>query len=279
MQIRFTKMQGLGNDFVVLDACSYGANIISSAPQIAKMADRHFGVGFDQLLVIEPANKLGVDFNYRVFNADGSEAGQSGNGARCVAKYVVTHGLTAKRELIFSIQGHQVKMRFEDDQQITVVIGKPITDPAKIPFKTFKEALRYALELEDSIVEIGAVSVGNPHAVLLVNDIATAQVATLGPMIENHPLFPARVNVNFMQVVDRNTIKLRVYERGTGETLACGSGACASVVVGRLWNLLDQKVTVKFPAGDLIVSWENREAPVLLTGPAEEVFSGELLLQ
>lgn len=279
MHVRFTKMQGLGNDFVVLDVCRYGTTIIPNSKQIRQMADRHFGIGFDQLLIIEPSNQSEIDFNYRVFNADGSEAGQSGNGARCVAKYVFTTGLTQKHDLIFTIKARQVKMHLEEDGQVTVDVGKPITNPQQIPFDTYKEALSYGLELENSIVEIGAISVGNPHAVLLVEDIATAPVATIGPMIENHVLFPERVNVNFMQVLDRNTIKLRVYERGTGETLACGSGACASVAVGRLWNLLDEKVTVEFPAGKLMITWNDRTDSIFMTGPAEEVFIGDWLVR
>lgn len=273
MQINFTKMQGLGNDFVVIDTCSKSLPL-PSADDIKQMADRHFGIGFDQLLIIEPSKQPGIDFIYRVFNADGSEAGQSGNGARCVAKYVYDKGLTAKRELVFSIKGRIVKMYLEADGLVTVDVGRPITEPQQIPALFEKEALRYQLPIEHSIIEIGAVSVGNPHAVFLVDDVKITPVDKLGSLIEKHPMFPERVNANFMQIVDRKTIILRVYERGTGETLACGSGACASVVIGRLWGLLDEKVTVKFITGDLTISWQDTKSSIFMTGPAFEVFTG-----
>lgn len=273
MRIPFTKMQGLGNDFVIINAIEQPISF--TAAQIRWLADRHFGIGCDHLLLLETPQQAKVDFVYRIFNADGLEAEVSGNGTRCVAKYVYAHGLTHKHDITVGTRSRLMHLHLEDDGQVTVEIGKPETNPQKIPFLTAAAALRYPLDLGNAVVEIGAVSVGNPHAVVLVDAIATAPVATMGAAIGKHPQFPEGVNVNFMEVVDRNTVKLRVFERGVGETLACGSGACASVVVGRLWNLLNEKVTVKFTSGDLVISWQDVNGPVFMTGPAVEVFTGE----
>lgn len=274
MRYHFTKMQGLGNDFAVIDFCSGDIKRFPTPGQIKRMSSRHFGIGFDQLLVIEPSKLAGIDFLYHVFNADGSSAGQSGNGVRCVAKYVYLKGLTQKRDLVLSIKSRLVTVRLEDDEQITVNLGKPITEPKQIPFVAKQASLRYQLPLDNIRIEIGAISVGNPHAVLLVGNVKSAPVDSLGPKIEKHLFFPEKANVDFMEIVDRKTIKLRVFERGTGETMSCGSGASASVVMGRLWGLLDERVTVQFPSGDLIIEWKDKDSSIFLTGPAEMVFEG-----
>lgn len=273
MTIHFTKMQGLGNDFVVIDATKKPFQL--SAQQIKKMADRHLGVGFDQLLIIEPSTNAKVDFNYRIYNADGSEAGQCGNGARCIGKYIIEHELSQKHELTVATIKDQLQIRFEKDGQISVNMGIPNFDPKKIPFNTPHEALRYTLPVNNEQIEIGAMSIGNPHAVIEVTNINTAPVEKLGPLIEKHPQFPQRVNVGFMQIINPQKIRLRVYERGAGETLACGSGACAAVAIGRLWKKLDEKVTVELPGGNLTLQWQGPNHPLWMTGPAEEAFTGE----
>ncbi|MEI8055364.1 MAG: diaminopimelate epimerase [bacterium] len=276
MRIPFTKMQGLGNDFVIIDAVTH--NVSLSAESIRKISDRHFGVGCDQILVLEAptADQPGIDFTYRVFNADGSEAGQCGNGIRCLAKFVT------QRDLVFATKSCKMQTHLEDDGQVTVTMDNPIFEPKNIPLVAEKKALRYNLPIAGyGEIEIGAVSVGNPHAVVLLegNDAdSNIDIATLGPLISNSKYFPDRVNVNFMRVLNRRQIELRVYERGSGETLACGSGACAAVVVGRLWRLLDSKVLVKLLGGELLVKWDERGDNIQMTGPAEQVFNGEIIL-
>ncbi len=274
MLLPFTKMQGLGNDFVVFDAIQYQVDL--SPEQVRLIADRHFGVGCDQVLLVEPATGVWADFRYRIFNADGSEVEQCGNGARCFARFVREQGHTAKREILVETAAGLITLHVQADDEVSVDMGVPTFEPGRIPFLAPNEALRYALEVDDLALEIGAVSMGNPHAVLAVGDVASAPVAALGPRIESHERFPRRVNVGFMEVMDRGSIRLRVYERGVGETLACGSGACAAAVVGRIQGLLDERVRVELPGGALHVRWPGKGEPVMMTGPAQRVFEGEI---
>ncbi|VAX13562.1 Diaminopimelate epimerase [hydrothermal vent metagenome] len=274
--IRFTKMHGLGNDFVVIDAIHQSFDL--SAAQLRFIADRHFGVGCDQILLVEPACQPQVDFTYRIFNADGSEVEQCGNGARCFARFVHDKGLTTKSEIPVATASGIIHLRLQDDDQVTVNMGTPVFSPAGIPFVAETEARLYTLEVGSEKVELSVLSMGNPHAVLRVNDVDSAPVVELGRQIESHPRFPQRVNVGFMQVLDRQHIRLRVFERGSGETLACGSGACAAVVVGRQQGWLDAKVGVRLPGGELQIAWPGGNEPVMMTGPAVSVYEGELNL-
>ena len=276
MEITFTKMQGLGNDFVVIDATSQPIEL--SVEQIRFLANRRFGVGCDQVLLVEPPRQSNVDFTYRIFNADGGEVEQCGNGARCFARYVRDHGLTRKTNISVATRAGVITLHVEADGQITVDMGMPRFEPDEIPFKAETQAKVYPLTLETTEVEVGVVSMGNPHAVLRVEQVDTAPVTSLGPQIEVHERFPRRVNVGFMQVVDRQHIRLRVYERGAGETLACGTGACAAVVVGRQQGWLDDKVTVSLPGGTLKVRWLGEGHSVMMTGPAVSVFEGRVRL-
>lgn len=276
MRLKFTKMHGLGNDFVVLDATAHPIRL--SPDELRRIADRHFGVGCDQILQIEPARQADTDFYYRIFNADGGEVEQCGNGARCFVRYVHERGLTAKTEIRVGTAGGVITPRLEADGQVTVDMGAPVFEPARIPFQAPKQALTYDLELNGKTITISALSMGNPHAVQVVTDVDAAPVASEGPLIERHPRFPRRVNAGFMQVVGRGHIRLRVYERGAGETLACGTGACAAVVAGVTRGLLDRRVTVTTRGGDLVISWAQEAAPVMMTGPAVSVFEGELSL-
>lgn len=265
-------MQGLGNDFVVFDAINQRVDL--TAGQYRMLADRHFGIGCDQILLIEPARLAHTDFHYRIFNADGSEVEQCGNGARCFARFVVDKGLSRKRQIPVGTAAGRIVLSLEADGQVRVDMGVPILEPALIPFHAGARALTYPLELPQETLTISAVSMGNPHAVLRVESVATAPVAQLGPQIERHAAFPQRVNVGFMQWIDRQHIQLRVYERGAGETLACGTGACAAVVAGRLRGLLDAQVEVGLPGGKLVIEWQGEDTPVLMSGPAEAVFEG-----
>ena len=276
MRLTFTKMHGLGNDFVVLDATR--AAIALDAAQIRMLADRHFGVGCDQVLQIEPPKSLDTDFYYRIFNADGGEVEQCGNGARCFVRYVHEKGLTQKREIRVGTRGGVIVPRLETDGQVTVNMGTPVFDPVQIPFEVEKQALTYTLDLSGEVIEISVLSMGNPHAVQVVADIGSAPVASQGPLIERHPRFPNGVNAGFLEVVARTQGRLRVYERGAGETLACGSGACAAVVAGITRGLLDSSVTITMRGGDLGISWGGRNQPVMMTGPAVTVFEGEVHL-
>ena len=276
MQITFTKMHGLGNDFVVIDAISQAIDLNSE--QVRFIADRHRGVGCDQLLLVERPGTPDVDFRYRIFNADGSEVGQCGNGARCFARFVVDHGLTDKREITVETSSGGIQLRIEEDGQVTVNMGAPRFGPADIPFETETRAVQYALALGETSLEIGVVSMGNPHAVIRVDDVDTAAVAEWGPRVEGHPRFPERANVGFMQRVSRRQIRLRVFERGTGETQACGTGACAAAVVAHLWGLVDDEVAVDLLGGRLLIRWAGGDAPVFMTGPAETVFEGSITL-
>jgi diaminopimelate epimerase len=276
MRLRFTKMQGVGNDFVVVDAI--GQTVSLDAAKVRRIADRHFGVGCDQLLLIEPPRSSGTDFYYRIFNADGEEVQHCGNGARCFLRYVRDKGLTHKREIRVETLSGVITPRLEADGQVTVDMGPPQFAPAKIPFTAEREAPTYLLDVGGQPVEISALSMGNPHAVQILDDVDRAPVATQGPLIERHPRFPERVNAGYMQVVDRHHIRLRVWERGAGETLACGTGACAAVVAGISRGLLESPVTVTTRGGDLTIAWGGPSRPVLMTGPAQTVFEGELEL-
>jgi len=280
MKIRFTKMHGLGNDFVVLDAINQ--NFVPTPAQARFLADRHFGVGCDQILVVERAAAPGVDFRYRIFNADGGEVEQCGNGARCFVRFVHEQGLTSAREIRVETQSGLITLRLESDGQITVDMGAPRFQPAEIPFDAAADAVEHCLAVGDAQVVISVVSMGNPHAVQVVADVDAAPVAHLGPLIESHPRFPRRVNAGFMQIVDRHAIRLRVYERGAGETLACGSGACAAVVAGIRRGLLDSPVRVTTRGGELLVAWEGATGkpgqPVMMTGPATTVFTADIEL-
>ncbi|HEX8987578.1 MAG TPA: diaminopimelate epimerase [Rhodocyclaceae bacterium] len=274
MRIRFTKMHGLGNDFVVLDAVNQA--FVPSAAQVRFLADRHFGVGCDQLLVVEKPGQPGVDFRYRIFNADGGEVEQCGNGARCFVRFVHDHGLSPKREIRVETKSGIIAPRLEANGEVTVDMGVPRFQPAEIPFAGVSDDPVQLLHVGGRDIEVGVVSMGNPHAVQVVCDVDTAPVADSGPLIERHERFPQRVNAGFMQVVGRHAIRLRVYERGAGETLACGTGACAAVVSGIRRGLLDSPVEVQTRGGMLSIAWSGPGTPVLMTGPATLVFEGEI---
>lgn len=274
MQLKFTKMQGAGNDFVVIDG--YSENVALNANQIKKIANRFFGVGCDQLLMVEKSTSTNIDFKYRIFNADGGEVEQCGNGARCFARYVFEKGLTAKRDIMVETACGVIVLQLQDDAQVTVNMGAPIFEPARIPFAAANQQAQYTLNLGTETVTISAVSMGNPHAVMLVDNVETANVATLGPQIEAHVDFPQRVNAGFMQVLNAHEINLRVFERGSGETLSCGTGACAAAVSGISLGLLQSPVLVNTRGGKLSIAWAGETAPVMMTGPAEFVFEGQL---
>jgi len=276
MRLKFTKMHGLGNDFVVLDATH--APLALERDQLRLLADRHFGIGCDQILQVEPPRSPDTDFYYRIFNADGGEVEQCGNGARCFVRFVREHGLTDKTEIRVGTQSGVIVPKLEADGRVTVDMGVPQFEPARIPFLAERRALTYQLDVGGTAIEISALSMGNPHAVQVVKDVAAAPVLTQGPAIEAHARFPQRVNAGYTQIIDRGRIKLRVYERGAGETLACGTGACAAVVAGIQRNLLDDSVVVATRGGDLGISWQGEGKPVLMTGPAVTVFSGEIEL-
>lgn len=274
MRLEFTKMQGLGNDFVVIDAIRQKVHL--TPEKIRFLADRHFGVGCDQVLLVESAHQAHADFRYRIFNADGSEVAQCGNGARCFARFVRDQGLSEKDEIQVDTDAGRLVLRHSDADQITVNMGVPRHAPAEIPLEAEEERYRYPIELDGRTWSFGAVSMGNPHAVLLVDDVDFAPVDTLGPRLESHAVFPERVNVGFMQVMDAHNARLRVFERGSGETLACGSGACAAVVVGIEQGLLLSPVKVELPGGTLSIAWQGRGFPVFMTGPAVKVFEGAI---
>ena len=275
MRIHFTKMHGLGNDFVVIDAVRQRIDL--SCAQARFIADRHFGIGCDQILIVEPPSQVGVDFRYRIFNADGSEVEQCGNGARCFVRFVHQQGLSDKRALRVETRSGIIALSLEADGEVTVDMGVPRFLPVEIPFESDSDALVQPLEVAGfGVFEITAVSMGNPHAVQVVADIDRAPVTQAGPLIESHPRFPERVNAGFMQIVSRHEIRLRVYERGAGETLACGTGACAAAVAGIQRGLLDTPVRVHTHGGDLLIAWAGEPAPVLMTGPAVTVFEGEI---
>ena len=274
-KIHFSKMHGLGNDFMVVDNITQ--NLFFSKSTIKRLANRNLGVGFDQLLLVEPPYSPDMDFHYRIFNANGTEVEQCGNGARCFARFVKLKGLTTKRVINVSTAKGKIQLKIEQDRNITVNMGKPILAPSLIPFSAKKEEKTYILRVEDHTVLCGAVSMGNPHCVVLVDDIEKAPVETLGPLIENHERFPNKVNVGFLEIKNRDYAMLRVWERGAGETLACGSGACAAVVVGCLQGKLNSHCTIELPGGELSFFWQQGEA-VRMTGPAEFVYDGQLCI-
>jgi diaminopimelate epimerase len=273
MRLRFTKMHGLGNDFVVIDGINQGVEL--TPEQYRFLADRHFGVGCDQVLLVERPTRTGLDFRYRIFNADGGEVQQCGNGARCFVRFAHDKGLTEKREIRVETASGVIVPRLEADGQVTVDMGPPRFEPADIPFVADSRAPTYVLDIGQP-VEISALSMGNPHAVLETCNVDTAPVAEWGPLIERHPRFPERVNVGFMQLVHRRAIRLRVFERGSGETLACGTGACAAAVAGIQRGLLDREVEVQTRGGRLTIRWDGEGHSVFMTGPAVTVFEGEI---
>jgi diaminopimelate epimerase len=274
MRLKFTKMHGNGNDFVVFDA-THSLPDLDSA-QVRHIADRHFGIGCDQVLLVEAPRHPDTDFHYRIFNADGGEVEQCGNGARCFARFVRDKGLTRKSEIRVGTASGVIVPRIEADGRVTVDMGMPRFAPADIPFEAPQRALTYMLEVGEKTIEISALSMGNPHAVQVVSNVDLAPVAAQGPLIECHPRFPQHVNAGYMQLVDRKRIRLRVYERGAGETLACGTGACAAVVAGISRGLLDTPVIVETRGGELTVAWGGEGTPVMMTGSAETVFEGEI---
>ncbi len=272
MKLHFTKMHGLGNDFVVIDGVS---QIVALEPEhIRRLANRHFGIGCDQVLVVESADREDADFRYRIFNADGGEVEQCGNGARCFARFVRDRGLSDKDSLCVTTAAGLLRLEIQADGRVTVNMGQPRLDPVDVPFFATARAPLYPIAADGIELDIGVVSMGNPHAVLRVDDVEHAPVAHLGPLLERHSRFPQRANIGFMQVVAPDHIRLRVYERGVGETLACGSGACAAVVVGRRWGLLWPNVRVELPGGVLDIHWAGEGEPVTMTGPAVTVFEG-----
>jgi diaminopimelate epimerase len=274
MWLKFSKMHGLGNDFVVVDLVTQSGFI--HPKRVRELAHRNFGIGFDQLLIVEQPSRPDVDFKYRIFNADGSEVENCGNGARCFARFVYDQHLTGKRTIRVETANGIIELKLTGDNQVVVDMGKPILTPTDIPFNADQFATEYTIKVDGiGAVNIGAVSMGNPHAVLCVDNVDTAPVETWGPAIEMCPLFPRKVNVGFMQIIDEHHIRLRVFERGSGETLACGTGACAAVVSGQLRGWLKPGVTVSLPGGDLFIEWDG-ENSVKMTGPASTVFEGRV---
>ena len=276
MLIQFSKMHGLGNDFMVVDGITQ--KIFFSPEMIRRLADRHFGIGFDQLLLVEPPYDPEQDFHYRIFNADGSEVQQCGNGARCFARFVRLKGLTNRDRIAVSTMSGRIVLQLEHDNQVTVNMGVPEFEPAKVPFRAQKAEKTYLLRVAEQTVMCGVVSMGNPHCVLEVENVKTAPVETLGAELESFDRFPERVNVGFMELVSANEIRLRVFERGAGETMACGTGACAAAVVGIAQGKLWDRVKVHLPGGTLQIAWKGPGTPVFMTGPAEHVFDGEIEL-
>ncbi len=274
MQLKFTKMQGAGNDFVVING--YSENVALSKSQIKQIANRYFGVGCDQLLIVEKSTTVDVDFKYRIFNADGGEVEQCGNGARCFARFVFEKNLTTKTDIKVETASGIIVLQLQNDGQVTVNMGAPIFEPARIPFAATNLQAQYALKLQAETITISAISMGNPHAVMVVDNTEQAKVATLGPQIESHVDFPQRVNAGFMQVLNAHEINLRVYERGSGETLSCGTGACAAAISGIALGLLQSPVLVNTRGGRLSIAWAGETAPVMMTGPAEFVFEGQI---
>ncbi len=270
--LKFVKMQGLGNDFVVIDAIRQTVEL--TADTLRRLADRHFGVGCDQILLVEKPDDDSADFRYRIFNADGSEVAQCGNGARCFARFVREQGLCDKDEIRVVTHAGHLTLYHQPDGGVRVDMGIPRHHPAAIPLQASEEQTRYTLSLQDECWTFGAVSMGNPHAVIPVENVDTAPVERIGPLLESHPFFPERANIGFLQIVDSHHARLRVFERGSGETLACGSGACAAAVVGIEQQVLQSPVVIRLPGGSLTIEWAGRGHPVLMTGPAVTVFAG-----
>jgi diaminopimelate epimerase len=276
MRLRFTKMHGLGNDFIVIDAINQRANL--SSEQIQRLSDRRFGIGCDQLLIVEAPRCPDADFYYRIFNHDGSEVENCGNGARCFAKFVRDRQLTGKSTIVVDTVGGRMSLQIQTNSLISVDMGVPILEPAAIPFRANQRQTSYPLQLSECIITISAISVGNPHAVTIVENVATALVASQGPEIEAHSRFPNKVNAGFMAIKSRREIDLRVFVRGVGETLACGTGACAAVVAGCLLQQLDDSVLVNLPGGSLTIEWAGVGNSVKMTGPATSVFHGQVAI-
>ncbi len=276
MQVQFSKMHGLGNDFMVIDNVTQ--NVFFSKEKIQQLANRNFGIGFDQLLMVEPPYDPEQDFHYRIFNADGSEVEQCGNGARCFARFVKQKGLINRNKIVVSTKAGKMVLYLEKDGQVTVNMGKPDFVPANIPLKANKQENTYILRLDDKTLFCGAVSMGNPHCVIEVEDVDTADVLDIGPLVESHERFPERVNVGFMQIINESHIRLRVFERGSGETLACGSGACAAVAIGQIQGKLSKDVRVDLPGGTLRIRWPGPDSVLKMTGPAEHVYDGQINL-
>ena len=276
MIINFTKMHGLGNDFMVIDAINQQLEL--TAPIIQQLADRRFGIGFDQLLLVEKPRTDAAEFLYRIYNADGSEVEQCGNGARCFARFVTEKGLTTSKVIPVETSSGLIKLDVLENDLVEVDMSAPVFEPSALPFTADEAADVYTLDVDGETIELGAVSMGNPHAVVRVDDIDNAPVEQLGPLLESHSRFPNRVNVGFMQVLDRGHIKLRVFERGAGETLACGTGACAAVVSGIQRGWLDQEVEVSLAGGQLNIHWQGNGSPVLMTGSATTVYEGQIAL-
>ncbi|SIS42964.1 diaminopimelate epimerase [Neptunomonas antarctica] len=277
MLVRFTKMHGLGNDFMVIDLVTQRINL--SEDKVRQLADRHLGIGFDQLLLVEPPTNPEMDFRYRIYNADGSEVEHCGNGARCFARFVRDKQLTTKDVITVETAKGKAVLTIHPDDRIEVDMGAPVLLPSAIPFIAEEQAAVYPLEVDNQIVHLSAISMGNPHAVLVVDNVDQAAVETLGPALESHSRFPAKANIGFMQIISPNAVKLRVYERGAGETMACGTGACAAVVAGRLRGLLDENVKVYLPGGALQIIWKGgTDDSVMMTGPATTVFEGQVFI-
>jgi diaminopimelate epimerase len=276
MEVPFTKMQGLGNDFVLFDGLR--SPLCLTPEQVCRIADRRLGIGCDQVLVLEPSQNPEADARYRIFNADGKEVEQCGNGSRCVARYLRDERLVETDAIVVETLAGLIRMYCQSDGRVRVDMGAPRLDPEDIPMRVQEIHGTYELEIDRARVSVYPISMGNPHAVLCVKDITAAPVASLGPLLERHPLFPEGVNAGFMQVIDAHHIRLRVYERGVGETPACGTGACAAVVAGRLQKLLDQEVEVELPGGRLFIQWRGGESSVWMTGPATRVFAGRIAL-
>ena len=276
MRLKFSKMHGLGNDFMVIDAITQNCNL--SSEQIYALADRHLGIGFDQLLLVETPRHPDVDFHYRIFNADGYEVEHCGNGIRCLGRFVHLQRLTGKRRIIVSTNTGRAEVQLLNDQLVKVDMGRPILVPENIPLLAAQQQTTYTLPVDDQHHELAVVSMGNPHGVLLVDQIDTAPVSTLGPKLESHPYFPQKANIGFMQIIDRHNINLRVFERAVGETRSCGTGACAAVVAGQLNGLLESSVNVGLPGGNLQIQWPGGGASLTMAGPATHVFDGQVRL-
>ncbi|MFD1217525.1 diaminopimelate epimerase [Microbulbifer celer] len=276
MRLKFTKMHGLGNDFVMVDAITQRVKL--SPEKIRALGDRHTGIGCDQILVVEAPRNPDVDFRYRIYNADGSEVENCGNGARCFARFVRDRRLTSKDSILVETAAGILQLNVQDRDQVSVDMGAPILEPQEIPFDADIQAETYPLDVGGEVYNVGAVSMGNPHAVLLVEDVDTAPVDALGAAIECHPRFPQKVNVGFLQIEDRTRARLRVFERGVGETRACGTGACAAMVSARLRDLVDEEVQIQLPGGTLTIHWPGPGEPVTMTGPATAVYHGQIVL-
>ena len=276
MLLRFTKMHGLGNDFMVVDLISQRVHL--SPEQIRYLGNRNTGVGFDQLLLVETPQSPDVDFRYRIFNSNGTEVEHCGNGARCFAKFVHDQRLTGKRDISVQTSNGRIMLKMRDDHAVEVDMGEPVLQPDQVPFEATTQAPSYSLEQDGHNYTLGVVSMGNPHAVLVVDDVASAPVFELGSKLEQHPRFPNKANIGFMQIIDRNTIKLRVFERGVGETKACGTGACAAVVVGQQQGLLDTNVTTQLTGGNLAIQWQGPGHHLFMDGPANQVYEGQIKL-